>query len=43
MTVRNLAAVTRNIRIFGRPLPKSVRLTDAIVAILLVSRFVVNM
>src|SRR5215471_2745818 len=41
--INALAAVTRNIRIFGRSLPNSVRLTGAIVVILLVSWFVVNM
>ena len=41
--INALAAVTRNIRIFGRSLSNSVRLTGAIVVILLVSWFVVNM
>src|SRR5215475_5905716 len=41
--INTLAALTRNIRIFGRSLPNSVRLTVAIVVILLISWFVVNM
>ena len=40
--INALAAVTRNIRIFGRSLSNSVRLTGAIVVILLVSWFVVK-
>ena len=38
--INALAAVTRNIRIFGRALPNSVRLTGAIVVVLLVSWYV---
>jgi AI-2 transport protein TqsA len=41
--INALAAVTRNIRIFGRALPNSVRLTGAILVVLLVSWLVVNM
>jgi predicted PurR-regulated permease PerM len=41
--INALAAVTRDMRIFGTPLPNSLRLTAAIVVFLLVSWFVVSL
>ena len=41
--INALASVTRDIRIHGWALPKSVRLTGAIVVLLLVSWFVINL